>query len=172
MVVDMSSVKTEALLLFCRDLIDSYENSNDDTFKIDDFTKDFINTNIKDLKKAINVILQDNDYYIRNIKISRIKIILEFYNIINKTISKHLEISNRFNPAMLCFSLLATWFKELENQCDSKEFLYFSLYPYGDIFDLLIINAKYKDYKLLNIAMIEIAEDVMIKLNNKELDAI
>jgi len=169
MIIDMSSVKTEALLLFCRDLIDSYKNNTDDIYNIDSFTKEFVNKNIDDLKNAIDVVAQNNEYYIKNINVSRIKIIVNFYNIINKTISTHLEKSSRFNPAMLCFSLLATWFKELEHQGHSKEFLYFNIYPYGDIFDLLIINTKNKDYKMLNISMVEIAEDVMIKLNNKGL---
>jgi len=172
MIIDMSSVKTEALLLFCRDLINSYKNNTDDIYNIDSNVKEFINKNIQDLQKAIDVIVQNNDYYIKNIKVSRIKIIVSFYNMINKTITNYLQNSARFNPAMLCFSLLATWFKELEHQGDSKEFLYFNLYPYGDIFDLLIVKTNNKEYKNLNITMVEIAEDVMVKLNNKGLNGI
>jgi len=172
MIIDMSSVKTEALLLFCRDLINSYKNNTDDIYNIDSNVKEFINKNIQDLQKAIDVIVQNNDYYIKNIKVSRIKIIVSFYNMINKTITNYLQNSTRFNPAMLCFSLLATWFKELEHQGNSKEFLYFNLYPYGDIFDLLIVKTNNKEYKNLNITMVEIAEDVMVKLNNKGLNGI
>ena len=172
MIIDMSSVKTEALLLFCRDLINSYKNNTDDIYNIDSNIKEFINKNIQDLQKAIDVVVQDNDYYIKNIKVSRIKIIISFYNMINKTITNYLQNSARFNPAMLCFSLLATWFKELEHQGHSKEFLYFNLYPYGDIFDLLIVKTNNKEYKNLNITMVEIAEDVMVKLNNKGLNGI
>lgn len=169
MIIDMSSVKTEALLLFCRDLIDSYKNNTDDIYNINSNVKDFIQKNTIDLKNAINVVVQDNKYYIKNIKVSRIKIIVSFYNMINEVISKHLQNNARFNPAMLCFSLLATWFKELEHQDHSKEYLYFNLYPYGDIFDLLIVKNTNNDYKMLNISMVQLAEDVMIKLNNKGL---
>jgi hypothetical protein len=172
MIINMSSVKTEALLLFCRDLIDSYKNNTNDIYNINEQTVTFIEQNIVDLNKAINVIIQENDYYIKNLKVSRIKIIVSFYNIINNTINKHLKKNNRFNPAMLCFSLLATWFKELEHQGDSKEYLYFNLYPYSDIFDILIVKVDNKEYKQLNISMVEIAENVMIQLNNKALNGI
>jgi len=166
----MSSVKTEALLLFCRDLINTYKDENDSTFGIDEKTKVFIDENIKDLNKAINVVIQSNEYYIKNHKVSRIRIIVKFYNDINKIISTHLSNDTQFSPAMLCFSLLATWFKELEHDKQSKEYLYFSLYPYSDIFDMLIINTSSNDYKNLNINMIQIAEDTMIKLNAKGLN--
>lgn len=169
MIINMSSVKTEALLLFCRDLIDAYKNNTDDIYNIDTLTKSFVNINIIDLNRAINAVVQKNEYYISNIKVSRIKIIVEFYNIINEEISKNFDESKKFNPAMLCFSLLSTWFKELEHQGDSKEFLYFNLYPYGEIFDLLIINTNNSEYRALNINMLEVAENVMIKLNNKRL---
>ena len=169
MIINLSSVKTEALLLFCRDLIDAYENNTSEIYIVDDETKKFISSNILDLKKAINVVLQKNEYYIQNSKVTRIKIILNYYNQINEIISSYLSKDNEFNPSMLCFSLLATWFKELEHQEKSKEFLYFTLYPYGDIFDALIVKQKDTKYKNLNIKMIEISEQTMIKLNQQKL---
>ena len=169
MIINLSSVKTEALLLFCRDLIDAYENNSSEIYDIDMNTKEFISSNIKDLKKAINAILQKNEYYIKNSKVTRIKIILNYYNQINNLITNKLEKNTQFNPSMLCFSLLATWFKELEHQEQSKEFLYFTLYPYGEIFDALIVKQKDKEYKILNIKMIEISEQTMLKLNQKRL---
>ena len=172
MIINLSGVKTEALLLFCRDLIQTYENNNSEIYDISQDTKKFISSNIKDLKKAINVVLQDNSYYINNSKVTRIKIILSYYNQINNNISKCLSKNTQFNPSMLCFSLLATWFKEFEHQENSKEYLYFTLYPYGDIFDNLIVKQTNKEYKNLNINMIQIAENTMIKLNNKGLNGI
>ena len=169
MIINLSSVKTEALLLFCRDLIDAYENNSNEIYDIDNSTKEFISLNIKDLKKAINVVLQDNKYYIKNAKVTRIKIILSYYNQINSLITNALEKNREFNPSMLCFSLLATWFKELSHQEKSKEFLYFTLYPYGEIFDILIVKQNNKQYKRLNIKMIEIAETTMLKLNQQKL---
>ena len=169
MVINLSSVKTEALLLFCRDLIEAYENNSSQIYNVDKDTKEFIALNINDLKRAINVVLQKNEYYIKNARVTRIRIILNYYNQINKLITNKLEKNTQFNPSMLCFSLLATWFKELEHQEKSKEFLYFTLYPYGEIFDALIIKKKDKEYKNLNIKMIEISEYAMIILNQKRL---
>jgi len=167
MVINISSVKTEALLLFCRDMIASYETNSDDLFSVEEDLKLYIKVHISDLKKAINVVVHPSDYYIRNIRVSRIKMIVHYYNNINKMISQSLEKDPSFNPAMLCFSLLATWFKELEHERTSKEFIYFSIYPYGEIYDRLIIQIKNQEYKILNIKMIEIAETVMIKLNKE-----
>jgi len=172
MIINLSSVKTEALLLFCRDLIESYENNTDNIYDISNDTKEFVSSTINDLKKAINVVLQDNSYYIKNSNVTRIKIIISFYNQINQLISKYLAKNSEFNPSMLCFSLLATWFKELEHQEHSKEYLYFTLYPYGEIFDTLIVKQQDSKYKNLNINMIQIAENTMIKLNNKGLNGI
>ncbi|MCK5293786.1 MAG: hypothetical protein KAJ49_03975 [Arcobacteraceae bacterium] len=167
MVINISSVKTEALLLFCRDLINSYRLKDDNIFNIDDELKIFVSKHIDDLQKAINVIVQPNDYYIRNMRVDRIKIIVKYYNSINQMVSKHLEQLGNFNPSMLCFSLLATWFKELDHETSTKEFLYFGIYPYGEIYDSLLINVTDVQYKRLNITMIQIAEDVMIKLNKE-----
>lgn len=172
MIINTSSVKTEALLLFCRDIIDNYKLSDENLFNIGEDLKKFVGLNIDDLEHAINVIIQKNDYYIRNRKIHRIKIILKYYNFLNKTISQYFQNDTSFNPSMICFSLLATWFKELEHQKESKEFIYFTIYPYGEIFDNLIVNIKDDKYKKLNIKMIQIAEDVLIKFNNKGIDGI
>ena len=169
MIINLSSVKTEALLLFCRDLIEAYENNSESIYDVSTYTKEFISLNIKDLKNAINVILQKNEYYIKHSRITRIKIILNYYNQINNIITKSLQKNSEFNPSMLCFSLLATWFKELEHQDKSKEFLYFTLYPYSEIFDILIVKQQDIEYKRLNIKMIEIAEQTMITLNQKKL---
>jgi hypothetical protein len=170
MIINMSSVKTEALLLFCRDLLNSYKNSDENSYNINKITQDFICKNIDDLLNAINVVIQKNEYYIQNSKVSRIKIIISFYNKINNLVSSHLSKTKVFNPTMLCYSLLATWFKELEYDIQSQEYLYFNLYPYSEIFDMLIVKIDDTEYKKLNIAMISIAEDVMINLHNKGLN--
>ena len=166
MIINLKAVKTEALLLFCRDLIESYENNKERIFDTTKELEEFIKEHIENLKKGINAVLQPNDYYIRNIRVSRIKIIMRYYNFINKQISKALENDARFNPAMLCFAMLATWFKELENAKNSKEFIFFDIYPYGYIYDALLVDIKDIEYKKLNIFMVQIAEDIMIKLNN------
>jgi len=166
MIVNISKIKTEALLLFCRDLIDSYKNSDLKLFDIDDKLAQFVKDQTLQLYKAINVVVQDSDYYTRNIKVSRIKMIIKGYNFINKTIEKRLKQNSRFNPSMLCFALLSTWFLELDKEDRSKEYIYFTLYPYSDIFDKLLLNVDIAEYKKLNIAMLNIAEDTVFKLNN------
>ncbi len=98
MIVDTVSLKTEALLLFCRDLIHTYNDetkvSSDSIFITDSYLDKFIAQHIENLTKGINAILQPNDYYIRNSKVTRIRIILNLYNSINgyKTFAKRSEI--------------------------------------------------------------------------------
>jgi len=77
-----------------------------------------------------------------------------------------LENRSTFNPSMLYLSLMATWFAELSKESKSKEFIYFSIYPYSDIYDKLLINVKDNKFKALNISMIDIAETIIFKLNN------
>lgn len=165
MIVNSNKVKTEALLLFSRDLIDSYVDSDDEVFDISLDLKEFIKIRIEQLQKAINISVQPIDYYLRNQKVSRIAMILKSHQYINKNITKLLKADSKFNPSMLCFALLSTWFAELGKENNSKEFLYFSIYPYGEIYDKLLLNISNLEYKSLNINMINIAEDTIFKLH-------
>ncbi len=166
MIINSSKVKSEALLLFCRELILSYEKSDDNMFNISQNTKTFIDEQIKQLHKAINVVIQPNDYYTRNTRVTRIAIIIKTYEFLSKNLSKKFEKGDVFNPAMLCFALLSTWFAELSITEDDKEFLYFNIYPYSEIYDKLLLNIDDVQYKQLNIKMLQIAEDTIFKLNN------
>lgn len=166
MIVNSSKVKTEALLLFCRDLIDSYRDNKDNVFDLSVSLKDFIDTRILQLHKAINVSVQPIDYYLRNKKVSRISMILKTYQYINKSITQLLKNNTKFNPSMLCFSLLSTWFAELGKEINTKEFLFFSIYPYGEIYDKLLLNSDNLEYKSLNISMLNISEETIFKLNS------
>jgi len=165
MIINSSKVKTEALLLFCRDLIDSYKNSKDDIFNISTELKEFIDIRTLQLHKAINVAVQPIDYYVRNKRVSRITIILKTYEFINNSITKLLKDNVKFNPSMLCFSLLSTWFAELGHEIKSKEFLFFTLYPYSEIYDKLLLNLDNIEYKNLNISMLHISEKIILNLN-------
>jgi len=173
MIIDIVSLKTEALLLFCRDLINTYNEENhspqNTIFIADNYLKGFIKNHIDNLQKGINAILQPNEYYLRNMKVTRIRLILKLYNQINKMVSNHLKNDNRFNPSMLLFAMLATWFKELGYENNSKEFIFFSIYPYSEIYDILLLNVKDLEYKKLNINMIQIAEDVILRLNKEQI---
>jgi hypothetical protein len=166
MVINTSKVKTEALLLFCRDLIESYNQSDSSSFDIDNQIKQFIDERCKQLLESINILVQPIPYYLRNVQVSRINLIIKTYEFIHSSISKILKEGEAFNPSMLCFSLLSTWFAELEMCKDDKEFLYFSIYPYSEIYDKLLLNLKNQEYKQLNISMLNIAETTILKLNN------
>jgi c-di-GMP-binding flagellar brake protein YcgR len=116
------------------------------------------------LTQISNVTLPSN-YYIQNRKHYRIKAILDGYNFINNEVSKNLKQNEEFNPSMLYFSLLAVWFKELNKESKSKEYIYFILYPYANAYDKFLVEIKNKEFKLLNIKMIELAEKIIYKFD-------
>jgi len=162
MVLNISKIKTEALLLFCKDLINSYKNakptSNIDKILYEDFQK--INEDI--LEQIINI-TNDEKYYLANQKSFRIRAILKCYNFLNNELGKNLKQNEEFNPSMLYFSFLALWFKELDKESRSKEFIYFILYPYTQIYDKFLVKVKDIGYKSLNIKMINLAEKIVYK---------
>ena len=164
MVINISKIKTEALLLFCRDLILSYKDNNElKSYDLDSsLMEEFNNIGIKILEE-INKITFSQEYYIRNSKNFRVRAILNCYDFINKEISKNLKKNEEFNPSMLYFSMLTLWFKELEKESNSKEFIYFLLYPYGTVYDKLLIGIKNVEYKNMSIKMIELAEKIIYK---------
>ncbi|MEA3354418.1 MAG: hypothetical protein U9Q33_11435 [Campylobacterota bacterium] len=166
MIVNISKVKTEALLLFARDLIDSYNSQDQTIFDIDEEIVLFIDQRVNELLKVINKTVQPIDYYIRNSKVSRISLILKSYEQINKTVSKQFKNNEQFNPSMLCFALFSTWFAELENVKNDPEFIYFTIYPYSEIYDKLLLNIDSLEFKKLNVKMLHIAEKSVLSLNN------
>ncbi len=166
MILNLSKIKTESLLLFCRDLIISYKDKDDiEKYIMDkDVIEKFNNIGNDMLKQISNVTLPSN-YYIQNRKHYRIKAILDGYNFINNEVSNNLKQNEEFNPSMLYFSLLALWFKELNKESKSKEFIYFILFPYANVYDNLLVGMKDKEFRTLNIKMIELAEKVIYKFD-------
>ncbi len=166
MILNLSKIKTESLLLFCRDLILSYKDKDDiEKYVMDkDIIEKFNNIGNDMLKQISNVTLPQS-YYIQNRKHYRIKAILDGYNFINNEISKSLKQNEEFNPSMLYFSLLAVWFKELNKESRSKEYIYFIIYPYANAYDNFLVEIKDKNFKLLNIKMIELAEKIIYKFD-------
>ncbi len=165
MILNTSKIKTEALLLFCKDLILSYKDKDIKLFDINDEINEYIKNISDDMLKQIENVTQTSDLYIKNRKHFRIKAVLDVYNFVNKEISKELFQDKPFNPAMLYFSLLAVWFKELDKESKSKEYIYFLIYPYTSVYDKLLVNIRDENFKMLNISMIGIAERVIIKLD-------
>ena len=166
MILNVSKIKTESLLLFCKDLILSYKDQSDiEKYLMDKEVIEKFNNIGNDMLKQISNITYPENYYLENRKHYRIKSILDGYNFINTEISKNLKQNEEFNPSMLYFSLLALWFKELNKESKSKEYIYFILFPYYNVYDKFLVEIKDKDFKLLNIKMIELAEKVIYKFD-------
>ncbi|HJE02608.1 hypothetical protein [Aliarcobacter thereius] len=165
MILNISKIKTEALLLFCRDLINSYKDSKSN-LGLDDLLEEEFKTINSDIYKQLNNLLQDSSFYIKNQNSFRVKAILKSYNFINRSISKSLQKDESFNPSMLLFSLLALWFKELNKEADSKEYIYFILYPYSNVYDKFLLKIKNSDFRNMNIKMIDIAERTIENYEN------
>lgn len=168
MILNLSKIKTEALLIFCKDLISSYEGQEDKLFDVDDEINDYINNISKDMHKQMTNCTFPTDYYIKNRNHYRIKAVLTAYDFINKEITIELSDGKKgkvFNPAMLYFSLLAVWFKEYDKESRSKEYIYFTIYPYANVYDKLLVDIKDEKFKRLNISMLELAERIISKLD-------
>ncbi|AXH11238.1 hypothetical protein ABIV_0199 [Halarcobacter bivalviorum] len=165
--MNLSKIKTEALLLFCKDLILSYKDNKDNFFDIDKELVDYINSISDEILKQINNVTFPTEHYINNKKHYRINAVLKAYDFINNTLTKEfekIEESKRvFNPSMLYFSMLAVWFKELDKESRSKEYIYFTIYPYANVYDKLLINIKDETFKKINILMLELAEALIYK---------
>ena len=169
MILNLSKIKTEALLLFCRDLIDSYKEKEENLFDVEGEINQYMVDISQQMVKEISKVTLKNEQYLENRNHFKIKAILQSYNFINNEITKELAKTKRFNPAMLYFSLLAMWFKELDKESKSKEYIYFILYPYANVYDKLLLNIKDEKFKLLNISMLELAEKVIHRLDKLSL---
>ena len=166
MILNLSKIKTESLLLFCKDLILSYKDKKDfNTFEVNNESINSFNEISIDMLKQISNVTTTNEYYLKNRNHYKIKAILNAYNFINEEISKALKENEEFNPSMLYFALLAVWFKELNKESRSKEYIYFIIYPYSNVYDKLLIGVKNQDFKKMNIQMIELAERIIYKLD-------
>lgn len=170
MILNISKIKTEALLLFCRDLINSYQDqkSTVDYGLDNELSKEFDEI-ANDMLKNINLVCQPNQYYLDNRNHFRPKAILKAYNEINKLLMNNLKENQEFNPSMLYFSMFAVWFKELDKEYASKEFIYFTLYPYFNVYDKLLVEMKNDNYKKINVEMVNIAEKIVFEFDKLSL---
>lgn len=166
MIINLSKIKTEALLLLCKDIISSYKDKKIDKFSINEDIDIYMEDISKEILKQLENLTRDNSFYLKNKKSARIKSILNAYNFLNKELSNELKEGVEFNPSMLYFSMLAMWFKELGKESKSKEYIYFLIYPYSNVYDKLLLNIEDEKFKLLNIKMIEIAERVILKYDS------
>lgn len=165
MILNISKIKTEALLLFCKDIILTYKDAHESFFDVNEETHQYINSITQDILKQLKIVTKSHEYYLKNRDNSRVKAILLSYEYINKALSKELENGKPFNPSMLYFSMLATWFAELQKESRSKEYIYFIIYPYANVYDKLLVNIKDKEFRALNASMVNIAEKIVLGLN-------
>lgn len=166
MILNLSKIKTESLLLFCKDLILSYKDKEDiNSYGLDKDVVEKFNKIGDEMLTQINSVTLSSNYYLQNRKHYRIKAILNAYNFINQELSKLLSQNQSFNPSMLYFAMLALWFKELNKEPKSKEYIYFILYPYGNVYDDFIVNIKDQEFKKLNIDMLQLAEKIIYKFD-------
>ncbi len=165
MILNISKIKTEAILLFCKDLILAYQNEEKNLFDIDLDVDKIMSETSADILKQINAVTYEQNHYLNNRTHYKIKAVLNSYNFINDELNNELKLGCEFNPSMLYFSLLSTWFKELNKESRSKEYIYFILYPYTRVYDKLLVNISDDKFKKLNISMLEIAERVIFKLD-------
>ncbi|WP_419770781.1 MAG: hypothetical protein ACNI3C_03070 [Candidatus Marinarcus sp.] len=165
MILNISKIKTEALLLFCRDIINSYKDSEMELFHVESELDEHINKITIEILTQINYVTKPSEFYLRDNPNSSTKAILNAYNYLNNALNKTLETHKAFNPAMLYFSLLATWFAELQKESKSKEYIYFIIYPYANVYDKMLVNIKNQEFKALNISMINVAEKIIVGFN-------
>jgi hypothetical protein len=165
MIVNVTKIKTEALLLLCKDLILSY-NKEDIFTNIDKDLKLFVKNQIDELLVNIKKVTKEQSYYLKSQKTYHIKYILKFYTLLNNLLSKRFKPSEPFNPAMLCFALLCSWFVELGKKDIPKEYIYFMVLNYSEIYDKMLVNVSNSEFKALNIKMLDIAESVIKEYNS------
>lgn len=169
MILNISKIKTESLLLFCKDLISSYIDNDSIDYGVDKDIVDEFDEISRQILTEIKKVTFKDEYYLKNRNHYRIKAVLNCYNYLNSEISKMLKQNEAINPSMLYFSLLTLWFKELNKESSSKEYIFFLLYPYTNIYDKLLIKIKNPEFKELNIKMIELAENLIERFDKVKL---
>ncbi|RXJ92179.1 hypothetical protein CRV00_13350 [Malaciobacter molluscorum] len=169
MILNLSKIKTEALLLFCKDLILSYKDKEAKLFDVSEDIDKYITSVSEEILNQIKRVTFADQHYIQNRNHYRIKAVFKAYNFINDEVSKYLKNDPTFNPAMLFLALLAVWFKELDKESNSKEFIYFILFPYANMYDKLLFEVKNDEFKKINVKMMNIAENVIFNYDRLSL---
>jgi hypothetical protein len=168
MIVNISKIKTEALLLLSKELIKSYIYKDEKIFFVDETTTKFIEDRTYDIYTNIIKTIHKDEAYTTGSNVHA-RFVMKYFDFLNKQITKELKMGEPFNPSVLLFSMLATWFLELGHESKSKEYLYFSLFTYGEIYDLMFVNTQDVAYKAMNIKMVDIAERIIYKYDGVRL---
>lgn len=159
MIVNIEKIKTEALLIFCRDLIVSYQNAElvvDVEYEI--INKMKLQTEL--ILVEIRKVTKQPAFYIQNKNHFKVKAILNAHNFLVNFCNTRFKNDDVFNPFVLVLSILTYWFGELEKEKNTKEYIFFSIYPFCEIYDDFFIKTKNSSYKIINLKTIEIAEEL------------
>lgn len=164
MIININRIKTEAILIFCRDLIFSYQDAPA-IFEIEQDFLQYFNDETKVINKEINRLLKPNSFYIQNKNNFKVKAVLNAYNELNRITSKYLQNDQAFNPMLFYLSFLTSWFVELEKEKNSKEFIFFNIYPFCELYDQFLFKIHDSSYKILNLQTMDIAETIINEFN-------
>ena len=96
MILNISKIKTEALLLFCKDIILSYNLKDDVTFDVDEGTKKYITSITNDILKQLQNVTHPNEFYLQKQSNTKARAVLGTYNFINKSLSNELQNGKTF----------------------------------------------------------------------------
>ena len=166
MIINVEKIKTEALLIFCKDLIIAYKNSEIVVdIESELIEKMEIQTDL--ILKEIEKIIKPYDFYLQHQNNFKIKAILNAHSFLIAHCNKRFKNNQLFNPFILVLSILTYWFGEFEKGKNIKQYIFFSIYPFCEIYDNFFVKIKNTSYKIVNLKTIEIAEELTKAYNNQ-----
>ena len=166
MIINVEKIKTEALLIFCKDLIIAYKNSEIVVdIESELIEKMEIQTDL--ILKEIEKIIKPYDFYLEHQNNFKIKAILNAHSFLITHCNKRFKNNQLFNPFILVLSILTYWFGEFEKGKNIKQYIFFSIYPFCEIYDNFFVKMKNTSYKIVNLKTIEIAEELTKTYNNQ-----
>lgn len=164
MIINISDIKTEALLIFCRDIFASYKNSP----LVLDITPElwrYFNEQSELLLNQINAIIHPNDFYIKGSNAYKNRTIIKYYEHLNSITSSCFKEQQPFNPMLFVISLLTYWFVEYGHEKKSKKYLFFHLFPFVELYDKFLYDVSDTNYKIINITTIDLSQKIIEKFN-------
>lgn len=164
MIINISDIKTEALLIFCRDIFASYKDSSL-LLEIEPELWGYFQEQNEILLSEINAIIQPNSFYIKGSMAYKNRAIIKYYQHLNNITSSFFKTEQPFNPMLFVISLLTYWFVEYGYEKKSKKYLFFHLFPFVELYDKFLYSVNDTNYKIINITTIDISQKIIEKFN-------